>query len=253
MGFMLKSPMARPPPRLFVEYDLEKLNAVPASPDQLRYLRRVMRRRDGDHVILFNGRDGEWQARIAYETQTRCMLIIEQQLRDQRLPPDVWLLFAPVKATAMNNIARMSTELGARRLCPVLTTHTDVTRVNTGRLRANAVEAAEQSLRLNVPIVDEPVPLPELMTKWDASRRIVLCAEFGVAQPVARVLEGMRRGGAWAVLTGPEGGFGQSELDGLVKFPFVTPVRLGPRMLRADTAAAAVLACWQSLLGDWTV
>lgn len=238
--------------RLFVEYDLEVGHAVPATSDQHNYLRKVMRRADGDSVALFNGRDGEWIARISYETKSRCLLIVEQHLRAQRTPPDVWLLFAPVKANPMNNIARMSTELGVGRICPVLTEHTDVTRVNSARLRTNAVEAAEQSMRLNVPMVDEPKPLAALLRDWDPSRRIVLCAETGKADPVPVALSSLQAGGAWAVLTGPEGGFSQSELDGLVKLPFVTPVRLGPRILRADTAAAAVLVCWQNNLGDWS-
>lgn len=238
--------------RLFVTYDLEHGHAVPATPDQHTYLRKVMRRKDGDTVALFNGHHGEWNARISYETKSRCMLVVEQHTRKQRVPPDVWLLFAPVKATPMNNIARMSTELGVARICPVLTEHTDVTRTNTARLRANAVEAAEQSTRLNVPIVDEPLALARLLRDWNPSRRIILCAETGRARPVPEAMAALKSGGAWAVLTGPEGGFSQSELDGLVKLPFVTSVRLGPRILRADTAAAAVLACWQNYLGDWT-
>ena len=237
--------------RLFVEYDLENGHAVPATTDQHHYLRKVMRRKDGDRVALFNGRDGEWLAGISYETKSRCMLIVGQHLRKQRVPPDVWLLFAPVKATPMNNIARMATELGVGRICPVLTEHTDVARVNTGRLRANAVEAAEQSMRLNVPVVDEPEPLEKLLHDWDPARRIILCAEAGKARPVPDVLSTIKPGGAWAVMTGPEGGFAQSELDALAKLPFVTPVRLGPRILRADTAAAAGLVCWQNHLGDW--
>lgn len=238
--------------RVFVGYDLEPGHAVPATNDQHHYLRRVMRRRDGDTVALFNGRQGEWLARISYETKSRCMLVVEQHLRAQHAPPDVWLMFAPVKASAMNNIARMSTELGVGRICPVLTEHTDVTRVNAGRLRANAVEAAEQSTRLNVPIVDEPAPLAGILRNWNPSRRIILCAETGRAKPAPQALANLRPGGAWAVLTGPEGGFAQSELDGLAKLPFVSAVRLGPRILRADTAAAAALVCWQNHLGDWT-
>mgnify|MGYP003668336741 CR=1 FL=1 len=237
--------------RLFVDYDLEEGHAVPATPDQLTYIRKVMRRKDGDTVALFNGHHGEWLARISYETKSRCMLVVEQHLRKQRTPPDVWLMFAPVKATPMTTIARMSTELGVARLCPVLTEHTDVTRVNTGRLRANAVEAAEQSMRLNVPSVDEPTPLSGLLRQWDPARRIILCAEAGKAKPVPQALSRISPGGAWAVLTGPEGGFSQAELDAFAKLPFVTPVRLGPRILRADTAAAAVLVCWQNHLGDW--
>lgn len=237
--------------RLFVDYDLESGHAVPATSDQLHYLRGVMRRKDGDYVALFNGRHGEWLARISYETKSRCMLIVEQHLREQRTPPDLWLLFAPVKATAMNNIARMATELGVGRICPVLTEHTDVTRVNAARLRANAVEAAEQSTRLNVPAVDEAATLAKLLRDWDPARRILLCAEAGRARPVPEALSRLKPGGAWAVMTGPEGGFAQSELDAFRKLPFVTPVRLGPRILRADTAVAAALVCWQNHLGDW--
>lgn len=239
-------------PRLFVEYDLEAGHAVPATSDHLHYLRNVMRRKDGESVTLFNGRHGEWLARIAYETKSRCMMIVEQRLREQRKPQDVWLLFAPVKATAMNNIARMATELGVGRICPVLTEHTDVTRVNAARLRANAVEAAEQSMRLNVPAVDEAASLAKLLREWDPARRIMLCAETGKARHVTAALSSVRAGGAWAVLVGPEGGFAQSELDALGKLPFVTPVRLGPRILRADTAVAAALVCWQNHLGDWS-
>ena len=238
--------------RLFVEYNLEHHHAVPATPNQYSYLRKVMRRKDGDMVALFNGRHGEWLARITYEGKSRCMMIVEQHLRPQRVPPDVWLLFAPVKATPMNNIARMSTELGVGRICPVLTEHTDVTRTNTARLRSNAVEAAEQSTRLNVPIVDEPAPLAEMLEDWDPARRIILCAEAGQAVAIPDALSEIEPGGAWAVMTGPEGGFSHSELDGLAKLPFVTPVRLGPRILRADTAVAAVLVCWQNHLGDWS-
>ena len=238
--------------RLFVEYDLADDHAVPATADQHTYLRRAMRRKDGDMVALFNGRHGEWLARISYEGKSRCVMLVEQHLRPQRVPPDVWLLFAPVKATPMNNIARMSTELGVGRICPVLTEHTDVTRTNTARLRSNAVEAAEQSTRLNVPVVDEPKALADLLEDWDPARRIILCAEAGEAAPIPDALSKIEPGGAWAVMAGPEGGFSQSELDGLAKLPFVTPVRLGPRILRADTAVAAVLVCWQNHLGDWS-
>lgn len=238
--------------RLFVEYDLENGHAVPATSDQHHYLRNVMRRKDGDIVALFNGHHGEWLAEISYETKSRCMLIVGQHLRKQRPAPDVWLAFAPVKATPMNNIARMATELGVGRICPVLTEHTDVARVNTGRLRANAVEAAEQSTRLNVPIVDEPVSLGEFLHNWNPARRIILCAETGKAQPAPEALSRLSADGAWSVMVGPEGGFSQSELDALAKLPFVTAIRLGPRILRADTAAAAALVCWQTYLGDWT-
>lgn len=238
--------------RLFVDYDLEYDHAVTATPEQHHYLRKVMRRIDGEMVTLFNGRHGEWLARIAYHGKARCMMIIEQRLQPQRQPPNVSLIFAPVKASAMNNIARMSTELGISRMCPVLTEYTDVQRTNTARLRSNAVDAAEQSARLNVPVVDEPVPLAKLLEVWDPSRRIILCAEIGKAVAIPEALAEIEPGGAWAVMIGPEGGFSQSELDGLAKLPFVTSVRLGPRILRSDTAVAAALVCWQNRLGDWS-
>lgn len=238
--------------RLFVDYDLELGHAVPATVDQSHFLGRVLRKKDNDAVALFNGRHGEWLARLHFETRNRCLLIVEQRLRSQRSPPDIWLLFAPVKSAAMNTIAQKATELGVRRFCPVMTEHTDVTRVNTARLRANAMEAAEQSTRLNVPGVDEPRALSDRLAHWDPARRIILCAETGTAKPAGEVLSSMRPGGSWAVLTGPEGGFSESELDGLRKLPFVTPIRLGPRILRADTAALAALVCWQTQLGDWT-
>lgn len=238
--------------RLFVGYDLVGGLAVPVTNDQHNYLRNVMRCKDGDRVALFNGRDGEWLARISYLTKSRCIMIIEQNLRLQHPPPDIWLLFAPVKAVSMNNIARMATELGVVRLCPLLTEHTSVSRANTARLRANAVEAAEQSERLNVPIVEEVRPLAATLGQWDPARRIILCAEKGYAKSIGAALAQFTPDGPWAVLVGPEGGFSQSELDALAKLPFVTPVRLGPRILRADTAVAAVLACWQNSLGDWS-
>ena len=238
--------------RLFVAYDLEYGHAVPATVDQQKYLRKVMRRKDGDIIALFNGRDGEWLARISYEAKTRCKMIVEQHIRPQHLPPDIWLLFAPVKAAPMNNIARMATELGVVRICPVITEHTFVTRANTARMRSNAVEAATQSARLNVPIVDEATSLGDMFANWDPARRVILCAEKGGAESIPIALSRVKPGGSWAVLIGPEGGFSQSELDGLVKLPFVTPVRLGPRILRADTAVAAALVCWQNQLGDWS-
>ena len=238
--------------RLFVEYDLRVNHAVPTTPEQHHYLQRVMRRKDGDMVTLFNGRHGEWLAQLSYEGKSRSMMIAGQHLRPQRMPPDVWLLFAPVKSAATNNIARMSTELGVGRICPVLTERSEVRRVNTARLRWDAVEASEQSTRLNVPVVDEPISLPKLLEHWDPARRIILCAEVGDVSPAPETLSKVEPGGAWAVMTGPEGGFSQSELDGLAKLPFVTPVRLGARILRADTAAAAALVCWQNHLGDWS-
>ncbi len=238
--------------RLFVEYDLVDGSAVLATDEQHNYLRNVMRCSVGDRVALFNGRDGEWRAVVSQLTKSRCLLTVEHHQRPQRLPPDIWLLFAAVKAAAMNNIARMATELGVARLCPLFTEHTSVTRANTARIRANAIEAAEQTGRLNVPIVDDAQKLGDVMRKWDPVRNIILCAEKGPAKSFAEALSSNSYPGPWAVLIGPEGGFSQIELDALVKLPFVTPARLGPRIMRADTAAIAALVCWQNYFGDWT-
>ena len=238
--------------RLFVDYDLVDGSAVLATDVQHNYLRNVMRCSVGDRVALFNGRDGEWRAVVSQLTKSRCLLTVEHYQRPQRLPPDIWALFAAVKAAAMNNIARMATELGVARLCPMFTEHTSVTRANTVRIRANAIEAAEQTGRLNVPIVDDAQKLGDVMRKWDPVRNIILCAEKGPAKSFAEVLASNFYPGPCAVLIGPEGGFSHIELDALVKLPFVTPARLGPRIMRADTAAIAALACWQNYFGDWT-
>ena len=178
----------------------------------------------------------------------------------QRPEPDLWLCFAPIKRARLDFLAEKATELGASRLVPVMTRHTIVTRVNGERLAANAREAAEQCERLSVPTVAAPVKLEALLADWPAERRLFLCAEAGAARPIAEALlaeagldeaglaEGAPRPAAF--LTGPEGGFSAAELDALAKLPFVVPVGLGPRILRADTAAIAALASWQAILGD---
>jgi 16S rRNA (uracil1498-N3)-methyltransferase len=179
-------------------------------------------------------------------------LAIEQQLRPQTSERDLWLVFAPVKRTRIDAIAEKATELGVCALIPVVTQRTAVDRVNVERLRAIAIEAAEQCERLSVPEVRPPVTLGKLLAEWPADRRLLLCAEAGAARPIAEALRAHADGIAapWAVMIGPEGGFARSELDALAKLPFVMPVGLGPRILRADTAALAALACWQAILGD---
>ncbi|HEX9836481.1 MAG TPA: 16S rRNA (uracil(1498)-N(3))-methyltransferase, partial [Alphaproteobacteria bacterium] len=171
----------------------------------------------------------------------------------QLASPDLWLVFAPVKRARIDFVAAKATELGVSALRPVLTRHTAVERVNVERLRANAIEAAEQCDRLDVPEVAAPVALDALIEDWPAGRRLMLCDESGAAPPVAAALAPFAAAPAapWAVLTGPEGGFAGSELDALKKREFVTAVSLGPRTLRADTAALAALSCWQALVGDW--
>lgn len=243
--------------RLFVEDDLAAGRAVGLAAGQAHYLKNVMRLGRGDVVCLFNGRDGEWRARVDGLGRGWCSLAVGERLREQRPEPDLWLVFAPVKRARLDFLAQHATELGVSALVPVFTRHTAVTRLNAERLLANAVEAAEQSERLTVPEVFEPAPLDQALAAWPAERRLFLCDESGAAQPVgaafaaaADAAAGGRPGPA-AMLVGPEGGFAASELDGLRKLPFVTPVGLGSRVLRTETAAMAALACWQAYAGDW--
>jgi 16S rRNA (uracil1498-N3)-methyltransferase len=236
--------------RLYVEAPLEADARVEATQEQAHYLLHVMRAKAGSRAALFNGRDGEWLAQIAEATKQRCVFICERQTRPQQGEPDVWLCFAPVKKTPADYLVQKATELGVSVLQPVLTRRTIVSRVNTGRMRANAIEAAEQSDRLAVPEIREPKTLEKLLTEWPDRRRLIFCDEVGEAPPIAEVvadsvlLE-------LAVLIGPEGGFDPSERGQIRSRDFVMPVSLGPRILRADTAALAALAVWQALKGDW--
>jgi 16S rRNA (uracil1498-N3)-methyltransferase len=237
-------------PRLHVETALAAGATVALDRARTHYLRQVLRRDIGAEVQLFNGRDGEWDARIARFGRNDAMLSVERQTRAQAASPDLWLLFAPLKRERIDILVEKATELGCRAICPVVTQHTVVTRVNLERLAAHALEAAEQTERLDLPEVRSPQKLNDVLESWSPDRRLIVCAEFGRAAPIGEALSQMRREGSYAVLTGPEGGFHRSELDALGKLPFVTPVGLGPRVLRADTAALAALACWQAILGD---
>lgn len=241
--------------RLYIDAELGRGAEVELEPDRAHYLRHVLRLEPGAIVALFNGRDGEWQARVTDLGKKRATLIVEVQSRPQEDGPDLWLVFAPIKHGPIDFVVEKATELGVSLLQPVMTQHTAVTRVNVERLRANAIEAAEQCERLSAPIVRDVVTLDKLLGEWPRDRRLLLCAEAGAATPIADALQAHAQAprgnrGAWAILVGPEGGFARAELDALHKLPFVTAVGLGPRILRADTAALAALACWQAILGD---
>ena len=241
-------------PRLYVTVDLAPGRQFAAEERAAHYLRNVMRREAGDPVILFNGRDGEFGARLADVAKKHVTIEVGALRRHQRATPDVWLCFAPLKKDAVDFLVEKATELGVAAFQPVFTKHTAATRLNLERLAANATEAAEQTERLTLPAIRPPLSLEELVAGWDGTRRIILCAEAGPAQPIGEALSALksdvRETNAWAVICGPEGGFARSELDLLSKLPFVTPVGLGPRILRADTAALAALAVFQSILGD---
>lgn len=240
--------------RLFVEADLAAGIEAPLSDAQAHYLRHVMRRADGAEICLFNGRDGEWRATLAGRGKKAAVALVGERTREQAGEPDLWLCFAPVKRARIDYIAEKATELGASVLQPVLTQHTAVERVNVERLRANAVEAAEQTERLSVPEVRAPIELARLLADWPAGRRLLMCDESGGGPPIASALGGLdaaARAAPWAIVIGPEGGFAQAELAALRRIKDVVAVGLGPRILRADTAALAALACWQAMVGDW--
>ncbi|HXP97165.1 MAG TPA: 16S rRNA (uracil(1498)-N(3))-methyltransferase [Telmatospirillum sp.] len=239
-----------PKVRLFVDASLTEGASLVLEQKQTHYLLNVMRSQIGTPVALFNGRDGEWLARINHAGKRDLTVAIERQLRPQTPEPDLWLLFAPVKRARIDFIAEKATELGVSALVPVFTRHTVMSRVNEDRLKAIAVEAAEQCERLSVPEVRDSTALETVLQTWSASRRLFLLDEGGGGVPIADALAGGAVGPA-AVLVGPEGGFSKSELDGLRALSFATPVGLGPRILRADTAVIAALSCFQALCGDW--
>ena len=241
--------------RLFVDADLAEGRMVACTPAQANYLRNVLRLGPGDPILAFNGRDGEWRAEVADAGRRATALAVRAQTRAQEGGPDIDYLFAPLKRARLDYMVEKATEMGVARLRPVRTRRTVADRVNLERMRAHAIEAAEQSERLSVPTIREALNLHGVLAQWPSERRLLACVEAGTAKPIAEVLSAAKQEppsnhGAWAILVGPAGGFTRSELDALHKLPFVTPVGLGPRILRADTAALAALACWQAILGD---
>jgi len=240
--------------RLYVEPDLGAGATVQVSKDQSHYLKNVMRLSVGNAVKLFNGRHGEWLASIIDLAKSGAALTVTAQTRRQQDEPDLWLCFAPIKKARIDFIAQKASEMGVSALQPVMTRFTNVTRVNEDRLRANAIEAAEQCARLTVPAIHPTLKLDALIAKWPLDRHILLLDETRATIPIVETLRhrGVTRGQPWAIFVGPEGGYAPEELDLLHRLPNVTPVGLGARLLRADTAAVAALACWQAVLGDWT-
>jgi 16S rRNA (uracil1498-N3)-methyltransferase len=237
--------------RLFVNHPLQERSRFALSATQCHYLLRVMRARIGSYVRVFNGTDGEWRARIVETGRNNCVLECEVRVAPQTPTPDFWLAFAPIKKTPADYLAQKATELGVRVLQPVITHRTIARRVNSERMRANAVEAAEQSGRLDVPEVREPVELKALLANWPRERCLLFCDEAGAAPPIA---DALRRGEAWAawgVLTGPEGGFDETERGLIRGHPSVVAITLGPRIMRADTAAISALAVLAAIRGDW--
>jgi 16S rRNA (uracil1498-N3)-methyltransferase len=236
-------------PRLYVQAPLGLGADVALDRAQAHYLGTVLRLKPGSRVLVFNGRDGEWGAALAGAKRTAA-LTIEAQTRPQTTPPDLHYLFAPLKAARLDYMVQKAVEMGVSRLQPVLTRHSQVARVNMPRMRANAIEAAEQCGILSVPDIGEPAALRQVLAGQEPDRRLVFCDEDAEAANPVAALAGMPRS-PLAVLVGPEGGFAEDERASLLKLPNVVRISLGPRILRADTAAVAALALVQALLGDW--
>ncbi|RAK56780.1 16S rRNA (uracil(1498)-N(3))-methyltransferase [Phenylobacterium deserti] len=237
--------------RLFTPQDLIAGAELQLDEGQSRYLGAVMRAEAGDELRVFNGRDGEWRALVAKVGKRAVTLQIVDPARVQSQGPDVDLLIALVKRGPLETIVEKAAELGVRRIRPVITERTNADHTRVDRLRAIAVEASEQTGRLDVPEVLEPAKLDKLLDAWDEGRRIMFCDEAGDAQPAAVVLADQPPA-PWAVLVGPEGGFSPREREVLRSLDSAVAVSLGPRILRADTAAISALTIWQSALGDWS-
>lgn len=243
--------------RLFVDHPLGPGQSVGLTETQAHYLFAVMRLETGNAVAVFNGRDGEWQALVTETGRRRGSLRCDLQSAPQVLPPDLWLLFAPLKKTRTDFIVEKAAELGVRRILPVTTAFTGTDRINRDRLQAHAIEAAEQCGGVFVPEVAPLAPLSAVLADWNPDRRIMWCDEGLADRPAAAadaatLTAALPQRRPAALLTGPEGGFAPAERERLAALPFVVPVRLGPRILRADTAAVAALAVWQLACGDWT-
>ena len=238
-------------PRLFVAAPLATAASVALTPEQTNYVVNVLRLPEGARALLFNGRDGEFEARIASIARKGARLAIGDRLRAQETPPDVDFLFAPLKHARLDYVAQKAVEMGVRRLCPVITHRTQVSRVNNERLRANAQEAAEQCGVIWLAEILEERPLARALADWPRERTLVFCDEDAPEGNTIAALTGRAAPSAISLLIGPEGGFDEEERAMILRTPDVVRFSLGPRILRADTAAVAALALIQSHWGDW--
>ncbi|MEO9895613.1 MAG: 16S rRNA (uracil(1498)-N(3))-methyltransferase [Paracoccaceae bacterium] len=236
--------------RLFVNQPLGQGQSVPLSREHAHYLFGVMRLTVGVDVTLFNGTDGTWRATIVEAGKRAGILTCVELEQAQTAAPDVWLLFAPIKKARTDFIVEKAVEMGAARIVPVLTDFTNSERVRGDRLQAHAVEAAEQCGINYVPEVAEARKLSKVLDQWDSDRKLLFCDETLLSQ--TSTWSNLGDAQSWAILIGPEGGFSETERTRLQSFDASHPISLGPRILRADTAAVAALTLWQKTLGDWT-
>ncbi len=236
--------------RLFLPHDLVQDAVVEPDQQQSHYLAHVLRLKPAAKLLVFNGRDGEWLAEVAAVEKKKVLLRLLAQVRPQPAHPDLLYCFAPLKAGRLDYMAQKAVEMGAGVLQPVITQHTQMSTVGAERLRANVVEAAEQCGILAIPRVEDAIKLDRLLWLWEPGRRLIFCDEGADTNnpiPALRSIAERKLG----LLVGPEGGFSDEERQQLRALPFVTPIPLGPRILRADTAAVAALAVIQATIGDW--
>lgn len=236
--------------RLYVTAALAVGTGFEATPEQFNYLANVLRFEEGAEVLVFNGRDGEWRARVSFPTRKRILLTPVEETRPQPADSDLHFLFAPLKVGRMDYLIQKAVEMGAGMLQPVITQHVQGKIGSIERLQANAVEAAEQCGILAIPTVAQPVKLKDMLERWPSERRIIYCDEDAGTQNPMPALQAITER-SLALLVGPEGGFSDEERVLLRALPFVTAIPLGPRILRADTAAVAAMAVVQAAIGDW--
>lgn len=237
--------------RMFIADDLAPGLRLDLDEGQSRYLAAVMRQAVGDDLLLFNGRDGEWRATVTQVGKRAVSVEVAASTRPQTFGPNLDLVVALVKRARLETIVEKAAELGARRVRPVITERTNADHTRVDRLRAIATEASEQTGRLDVPQVAEPVKLERLLADWEHGRKLLFCDEAGDAKPALDVLSPQGTVGPWAILIGPEGGFSAKEREVLRGLSYAIPASLGPRILRADTAAISALTLWQAAVGDW--
>ncbi|MEL7031561.1 MAG: 16S rRNA (uracil(1498)-N(3))-methyltransferase [Pseudomonadota bacterium] len=235
--------------RLYVDASLEDGVEIRLPEAQSKYLLRVMRLSDGAHVRVFNGSDGEWACTLSVQGKS-AVLNPQESLRAQEAGPDLTLFFAPIKKARTDFIVEKATELGVRAIQPVITEYTQTQRVRTDRMRTLAIEAAEQTERMDLPEIHDAVSLPKLLSNWDARTPVIYCDEGAEAAPISQYREQLA-GRPAAILIGPEGGFSPRERNMLRELAYVLPITLGPRILRAETAVVSALTLWQSQVGDW--
>jgi len=234
--------------RLFVDHSLREAQSVPLNKDQAHYIFSVMRKSIGETILIFDGNNGEWEASIEEISKKSGVLLCIKQTKPQIMPPDLWLFFSPLKKVRTDFIVEKATELGVAKIIPVQTEHTNADRVNLSRLSAHAIEAAEQCGGTYIPKIEELQKINEVLENFPLDRRLLFCDEKLQASEVN--LENLKKG-KWAILVGPEGGFSEIERNYLKGLKFTFSISLGPRILRADTAAVTAISLWQNYLGDW--